>query len=162
MPTANKLDCVKLKIDLEEYGRNLRFMWDFRNDERSFLADRFRPKSSFNPMNKDVITETYLSCLQERLLVFEIPSKRFKNFTKEEREALYSLKDDPSVVIKDNDKGSAVVVWAREDYLKKPYKHLDEKEVYDKSQRNPSFPCQHFNESIRKKTSAGGFVEGHS
>ena len=45
-----------------------------------------------------VLIETYLSCLEERLLDIEIPSKRFNNLTKEEREALYSLKDDPSIM----------------------------------------------------------------
>ena len=43
-------------------------MWHFRNDERTFSTDKFRPKSSFNPRNKDAITETYLCCLEERLL----------------------------------------------------------------------------------------------
>ena len=100
VPTTNKIDRAKLKTELEEYGRKLRLMWHFRNDERSFVADRFRPKSSFNPRNKDVIIETYLSCLEERLLDIEIPSKRFNNLTREEREALYSLKDDPSIIIK--------------------------------------------------------------
>ena len=90
---------------------------------RRFLtADRFRPKSSFNPRNKDVIIETYLSCLEERLLDIEIPCIRFNNLTKEEREALYSLKDDPSIIIKGADKGSVVVVWEREDYLKETYR----------------------------------------
>ena len=56
--TANKIDCAKLKTELEEYGRKLQLMWHFRNDEPSFVADRFRPKSSFNPMNKDTIIET--------------------------------------------------------------------------------------------------------
>ena len=74
-----------------------------------FAGDRFRPNSSFNPRNKDIIIETYLSCLEERLLDTEIPSKRFNNFTKEEQEALHSLKDDPSIIIKDADKGSVVV-----------------------------------------------------
>ena len=60
VPTANKKDRVKLKTELEEYGKKLRLMWHFKNDERSFATDRFRPKSSFNPMNKDVIIETYL------------------------------------------------------------------------------------------------------
>ena len=48
----------------------------------------------------------------------EIPSKRFNNLTKKEREALYSLKDDPSIIIKGADRGRVVVVWDREDYLK--------------------------------------------
>ena len=73
VPTANKIDRAKLKTELEEYGRKLLLMWHFRNDERSFAADRFIPKSSFNPRNKDVIIETYLSCLEERLLDIEIP-----------------------------------------------------------------------------------------
>ena len=107
-------------------------MWHFRFDERSFAADRFRPKSSFNPRNKDVIIETYLSCLEERLLDIEIPSKRFSNLTKEEREALYSLKDDPSIIVKGAGKDSfVVVVWDRENYLKEVYRQLDDKEVYE-------------------------------
>ena len=66
LPTANKIDRAKLKTKLEEYGRKLRLMRHFRNDERSFVADKFRPKSSFNPRNKDVTIETYLSWLEER------------------------------------------------------------------------------------------------
>ena len=90
MPTANEIDHAKLKRKLEEYGRKLRLMWHFRNDELSFAADSFRPRSSFNPRNKDAIIETYLRCLEERLLDVEIPSKRFNNLTKEERETLHS------------------------------------------------------------------------
>ena len=43
---------------------------------------------------KDVIIERYHSCLEERLLDIEIPCKIFNKLTKEEREGLYSLKDD--------------------------------------------------------------------
>ena len=138
VPTANKIKRAKLKTELEEYGRKLRLMWHCRNDERSFVPDRFRTKSSFNPRNKDVIIETYLSCLEERLLDIEIPSEGFKNLTKEEREALYSLKDDPSIIIKGADKGSVVVDWDREDYLKEAYRRLDDKKVYEQFSDDPS------------------------
>ena len=113
-------------------------MWHYRNDERSFAADRFRPKFFFNPRNKDVIIETYLSCLEERLLDIEIPSKRFNNLTKKEREALHSLKDDRSIIIKGADKASAVVFWEREDYLKVTYRQLDYKEVHEQVPNYPS------------------------
>ena len=33
-------------------------MWHFRNDEKPFQYDKFRPKSTFNPRNKDAIVET--------------------------------------------------------------------------------------------------------
>ena len=85
-------------------------MWHFRNDERTFTGEKFRLKSSFNPRNKDAIIETYLGCLEERLLDIVIPSKRYNSLTKDERDALYSLKDDPSIIIKGADKGSVVVV----------------------------------------------------
>ena len=76
--------------------------------------------------------------MEERLLDIEIPSKRFNNLTKEEQEALYSLKDDPSIIIKGADKGFAVAVWDREDYLKEAYRQLDDKKVY---QQLPDHLC---------------------
>ena len=68
VPLPNKIDREKLKGDLEEYGRKLRLMWHFRNDKQTFTAEKFRPKSSFNPRNKDATTETYLNCLEKRLI----------------------------------------------------------------------------------------------
>ena len=130
VPTANKIDQAKLKRELEEYGRKLRLMWHFRNDERPFCKDRFKPKSTFNPRNKDAGIETYLSCLEERLLDIDIPSKRFNNLTKDERNAMYSLKDDKSIIIEGADKGAVVIVWDHEDYLKEASKQLEDKEVY--------------------------------
>ena len=39
---------------------------------------------------------------------------------------MYSLKDDPSIIIKGADKGSVVVVWDRENYLKEAYRQLEQ------------------------------------
>ena len=60
------------------------------------------------------------------------------NLTKEEREALYSLKDDPNIIIKDANRNSVVVDWDREDYLKEAYKELDDKEMYEQVPDNLS------------------------
>ena len=65
-------------------------------------------------------------------------SKRFNNLNKEERNALYNLRDDPTIIIKDVDKGSAVVVWDGEDYLKEASKQLEDKGVYEEVQNDPS------------------------
>ena len=70
------------------------------------------------PRNNDEVTETYLSCLEEILSDIDISFKRFNNQTKEESNALYNLRNDPTIIIKNTDKGRAVVVWEREDYLK--------------------------------------------
>ena len=44
-------------------------------------------------------------------------------------DALYSLKDDPTIIRKGADKGSVVVAWGREDYLKKAYTQLNDRKV---------------------------------
>ena len=145
-PAANKTDKAKLKTELEEYGRKLRLTWHFRKDEKPFPYEKFRPKSTFNPRNKDTVIETYLSSLEERLLDIDISSKRFNNLTKEERNALYNLRDDPTIIIKGADKGSAVVVWDREDYLKEASKELEDKDVYEEVRNDP---CTLINTIIR-------------
>ena len=64
------------------------------------------------------------------MLDIEIPSKRFNNLTKDERNVMYSLKDDKSIIIKGADKGAAVIFSDHEDYIKEVNKQLEDKEVY--------------------------------
>ena len=100
--------------------------------------------------------------MEEKLLDIEIPSKRFNNLTKKEREALYSLKDDPSIIIKGADKGSVIVVWDREDYLEEAYRQVDDKEVYEQVPDDPSVLANTLIKALEKNTSAARFVEGYS
>ena len=138
IPSVNKIEQAKLMRKLEEYGRKLCLMWHLRNDERTFSTDKFRLKYSFNPRNKDTVMENYLSWLEERLLDIGIPSKIYINLTKEERDALYRLRDYSTIFINCGDKGSVVVVWYREDYLKEAYKQLEDKAVYKEVVNDPS------------------------
>ena len=116
---------------------------------------RFKPKSTFNPRNKDAVIETYLSCLEERLLDIEIPSKRFINLTKDKRNAMYSLKGDKSIIIKGANKGAAVIVWDREDYIKEESKQLEDKEVYMEVPNDSSAPVSTLFKSLEKITKRG-------
>ena len=97
-----------------------------------------RNKGIKNPRNKDDISETYLSCLEGRLLDIEILSKRYNNLTKEEYDAVYGSNDDHSIIIKGADKGSVVVVCEREHYLKEAYKKLHDREVYEEVPKGPN------------------------
>ena len=84
-------------------------MWHFRNDEREFSYDSFEKKSKFDPKRKDTAIELYLSRLQEEISSLDYKVK-YSNLTKGERDVVYLLKNDNSVIIKEADKGSAVVV----------------------------------------------------
>ena len=57
--------------------------------------------------------------------------------TSKERQALYGLKNDKNIVITGADKGSAVVVWDREDYIKEAEKQLGDSDVYEEV---PDYP----------------------
>ena len=63
------------------------------------------------------------------MLDIEIPSNRFNNLSKDEWDAMYNLKDDKSIIIKGGDKGVAVIVWDREDYIKEASKQLEDNEA---------------------------------
>ena len=53
--------------------------------KNEFDLDQFKPKSTFNPRNKDVATEVYVSSLEEKLMKIEIPKDKYNNFTSKER-----------------------------------------------------------------------------
>ena len=109
-------------MELEELGGILRSKWHFRNEENVFALDQFQPKPTFNPRNTEVAIEVYMSSLEEKLMKIEISKDKYNNLTSEERQTLYDLKNDKNIVIKAADKGSALVVWDREDYIKEAEK----------------------------------------
>ena len=75
-----------------------------------FDRNKFQPKSTFNPRNKNAAIEIYLSSLEKTLMNIEIPQNKYSNFTRGERSTLYNLKNDKNIVIKSADKGSAALV----------------------------------------------------
>jgi len=121
VPTPLYVDRAKLKEELEKFGRKLRLLWHFRDDDNNSVINPFRPKSKFNPKGNDAAIEIYLSRLEEE--INSIDTKLgYNNLTREERGALKDLRNDQSIVIKEADKGSGVVVWDREDYLAEAFR----------------------------------------
>ena len=129
-PTPNTIDKSILKEDLEKFGRKLRLMWHYRNDNRIFDPNLFKPKSKFNPPKSDAAIELYLSRLEEKLLNLGPIKHKYNNLTREERKALYDLRNDTSIIIKEADKGSVVVIWDKEDYLKEVEEQLSFREMH--------------------------------
>ena len=62
-----------MQLGLEQFGRMLHLKWHFRNDKRDIPINPCKTKSTFNPRNKDVTIEIYLSSLEEKLLKVEVP-----------------------------------------------------------------------------------------
>ena len=130
-PTPNTIDKSILKQDLEKFGRKLRLKWHYHNDNRIFDPNTFKPTSKFNPPKSDAAIELYLDLLEEKLLNLGPIKHKYNNLTREERKALYDLRNDTSIIIKEADKGSVVVIWDKEDHLKEAEEQLSWKEMYE-------------------------------
>ena len=72
----------------------------------------------------------YHSRLEEEILAI-VTKIHYSNLSREEKQALKSLKDDTSIVIKEADKGSAAVVWDREDYIQEASKQLGDDSTHE-------------------------------
>ena len=150
VPTCNNIDKAKFKIELEAFGRMLRLKWHFRNASKDVHRDIFKTKSKLNPRNKDAVIGLYLSSLEEKLIKVEVRKDKLNSLTKSEQKALYDLKNDKSIVIKSADKGSVVVVWDREDYIKEAEKELGDEQVYEEVSNDATPLLKTINEVIAK------------
>ena len=90
-----------------------------------------KPKSTFNPSNKDAAIEINLSTLEEKLMKIHISQNKYNNLTRGKWCALYNLKIDKN--IKCAGKRSTVVIWDRNDYIKKSEKQLRDKDIYEET-----------------------------
>ena len=95
----------------------------------------FKVPSSWTPLIRDTQLEMYLSEFEEEILKIDKVRQNYPNLTKAEREVLQDLIFDK--VIKPADKGSAIVIWGKQDYLKECELQLGNKSVYEEMKRDP-------------------------
>ena len=132
-PNQKSINENELRKDFEYFSRRMRIRWNFRDQPSEDFSDKpaFRPKSNWKHPPGHPGLELFLSQLEKEIFngllndSISIPS----NMSKEEWEALRGLADDRSIVIKQADKGSCVVVWCRDDYIKEANKQLEAKTV---------------------------------
>ena len=116
----------------------MRLKYHFKDQPSVEPTTQFKPKSKFNPKNENQVLETYLKCVENSIMDVSDKGKSYSNLSKEEWDALSDLINDKSIVIKSADKGSAVVVWDRDDYIKEAEGQLYDKDVYSEIDSDPS------------------------
>ena len=147
-PIQRKINEPELKSDFEEFCRRMRIKWHFRNEPSENFSEipSFRPKSYWKPPKGNPNLEMFLSKVEQDLFkTIETPT-RYSNLSSDEWNAIRSLADDRKIVIKKADKGSAVVVWDRVDYIKEAQKQLKDENVYKKV----NFKDQNLSELVDK------------
>ena len=123
--------------DLEKLGREIRLKMYYLGGPTtaSSKTPAFKVPSSLTPLIRDTRLEMYLSEFEEEILKIDKVCQNYPNLTKAEREVLQDFIFDK--VIKHADKGSAIVIWGKQDYLKECELQFDNKSVYKEMKRDP-------------------------
>ena len=110
----------------------MRCRWYFRNESQYIPSEvsTYKLKSTWNPPKGSPSLQLFLSKVKEDTFsVLPGHPKKF-NLNREEYFTMRSLHNDRSVIIKPADKGSAVVVWDKQDYLKEAKRQLSDSSIY--------------------------------
>ena len=99
------------------------------NTTLPFGHQKFRNPSKWNPPSPAIVE--HMALLNESAIVNTPPQKLTKrNLTKAERKAKSDLANNDNIVIKKADKGSAVVIQNKSDYISEGLKQLSDRNFY--------------------------------
>ena len=86
----------------------------------------FKLKSDFTPPlpdNENLLE--FISLVYQEILSYpNTPTNKHKNYSREEISALKDLQKNDNLIVKPADKGGAIVIWPRDDYLREASKQL--------------------------------------
>ena len=136
-PTPKEIDKAELRADLEEFKRRIRLKWHFKDNNKT-EKQLFRNRSNWQPPKNNLLLENYLSLVENEVMSVSPEGKNFSNLSHSELSSLDKLKCDKDIIIKEADKGSAVVVWDRGDYIMEANRQLDDRQVYEEVEVDPS------------------------
>ena len=162
MPSG-EINRFELNKDLHEFVRRMNCKAYFRkygegNLDRKDM--RFKCKSKWMPDVVDPALSLSLENLERRILSINEGGRNYSNLDKEGRMTLKDLKSYEDIVIKSADKGSAVVVWGREDYCREASEQLTDELVYDRVNDNPlGRVTTLIDEKLRELVGAGKITE---
>ena len=128
---SNKNIIEQTRWDLQLYHRKIKLATYFQNTKDT-IPPPFTPKSDWTPPDGKLppeITALIRTDIQHVDTKFRAAHTR-PNLSREETEALKELKNNRKIIIKPADKGSAVVILDREQYLWEGYRQLNDKHYY--------------------------------
>ena len=147
-PTPLDLEPGELKTDLDLFHRRLRLLARFEDSTAeasdpltteqqnhctyAFESSRFKKKSSYNPPGPPALEAMILTneiCFNN---CPEPKHPKLTNISRGERLAITNLTRNREIIIKPADKGSAVVVMNRNDYIAEGHKQLSDTNFYTK------------------------------
>ncbi|XP_071124035.1 uncharacterized protein [Mytilus edulis] len=154
-PTPNSIDNMKLGDDLDNFARTLRIKEYFGNkdkeldneedtdtsdSEEEIIIPHFKKKSSWIPKpSKSATLEDVIDKIKSD--VVHLASNKYSSFyntSPDEKKAIQSLRNRDDIVIKPADKGSAVVIMDKANYIAEAVRQLSDERFYKKLDYDPT------------------------
>ena len=88
--------------------------------------------------NRDLILESYISMLEEKIFSSNLKAWCHRNISREEQRALQNLRNYDDIITKQADEGSAVVILDRDKYVAEAMRQLNDSEVYISLRDDPT------------------------
>ena len=143
IPTPVREHPANIMQDYLLFDRKLRLQYYFKDRKDTILKeDRpFKLSTGWTPpASQDQNFDTYRNFTQKELLTelnYNPKYNRF-NLTKKERMAIKTLAENSNIVIKPADKGGAIVIQNRSDYIAECERQLNNPDHYKKLHHNPT------------------------
>ena len=136
VPTPTSVNKTELITDIKRWVRRMRlkeYFWDEDKSDIEQTSDSsYKKPSKWTPSSgRDQALDCYINAVEHAILQHTPNNKLRSNITRLERKAIKTLKRDKNIVIFQADKGAAVVVQNRKDYLTEAYKQLNDTEEGD-------------------------------
>ena len=150
IPTPTPPDLGEINNDLAYMFRRMRLKLHFADMEtesessefEKHLNIMFRNKSKWTPAaNADVFLDAFIEAVKQDFYNLKYQCYKQnpnKNITAEEAIALTHLKNNENIIIKKADKGAAVVIMSRDDYIKEGIRQLSDANFYVKLDHDPT------------------------
>ena len=133
-PTPGSVNIVKIWDDLDKFCRRLRLKKHFdgaiQQTDDPYKA-KFRNPSTWSPADgADTNLDLYIKSVKMETLLQHPKETKHHNLTRTQQKGLQELCDNPHIILKKADKGSAVVCMNAKDYVHEVLRQLSDKDTY--------------------------------
>ena len=151
-PTRTSIDDLEVRTDLDKFARRLRLKVHFYRDNHDDDDDSptsspsesllshplLKRESTFTPnAGQDPFLDAFITAVKTDI-VQGIKPKTYRNISREEHRALQDIRNNREIVVKEADKGSAVVIQDKDNYVQECMRQLNSTSHYEKLDHDPT------------------------
>ncbi|XP_062619790.1 uncharacterized protein LOC134281322 [Saccostrea cucullata] len=130
-PTPKPPDQSTILRDIFIFNRRLRLNVHFKDQTDNINPNPFHIPSGWTPPSgKNIFLDSFINILTHQCTQTNEKRIPYRNLTNEEFQALSNLKNNQNIIIKPADKGGAIVILNREDYISEAHRQLNNQENY--------------------------------